>query len=206
MKYWLQITSGRGPDECCRVVALLTDYIINDARKRDIEVDVLEQVPGEKKGTLKSALLSLKGNCSGYVQSWDGTVQWTGRSMFRPGHKRKNWFVGVNLLKLATETRWSEKDFETETMRSSGPGGQHANKAESAVRITHRPSGLSAVAQEERSQHMNKKLAMARLVKSLEDKEKDAGKKAEKERWARHNDLERGNPVFVFKGDAFKKV
>ncbi len=206
MVSWIQITSGRGPEECCLVVSKVMDFIIRDAGKKMIIAEVLEAIPGGNKGTLKSVLLSLKGeNSHEYVKSWDGSVQWIGKSKFRPGHKRKNWFVGVNTFQHKTIPGWSEKEFKTEKMRSSGPGGQHANKTESAVRITHIPTGISATAQEERSQHMNKKLAMSRLVKRLDDRENEAGKKAEKDRWTKHNDLERGNPVRVFKGDKFKE-
>ena len=206
MVYWLQITSGRGPEECCRVVSQVMDFIIRDAAKKSIQVEVLESIPGNKKGTLKSALLALTGaNSLAYVNAWDGSVKWVGQSIFRPGHKRKNWFVGVTIFKQEMGSAWSEKDVKIEKMRSSGPGGQHANKTESAVRITHIPTGINASAQEERSQHMNKKLAMSRLVKLLDDRDKEAGKKAEKDRWEKHNDFERGNPVRVFKGEAFKE-
>ncbi len=205
MVNWLQITSGRGPEECCYVVAKVMDFILADAKKQSVKAEVLEKTPGEKRGTFKSVLVSLQGEKSPeYAKSWDGTVQWIGKSMFRPGHKRKNWFVGVNIFQEKTGSEWSEKEFKTETMRSSGPGGQHANKTESAVRITHIPTGISATAQEERSQHMNRKLAMSRLVRLLEEREEDAGKKAEKDRWTLHNSLERGNPVRVFKGEAFR--
>ncbi len=207
MVNWLQVSAGRGPDECCLVVGKVVAFIKRDAEKKSIHVDVLESVPGGRTGTYKSVLLSLTGEESpAYVKSWDGSVQWVGASPFRPGHKRKNWFIGVNIFKQEISSGWSGKDFKTEKMRSSGPGGQHANKTESAVRITHVPSGIRASAQEERSQHMNKKLAMSRLEKLLDERDKKAGKKAEKNRWEKHNDLERGNPVRVFKGEKFKEV
>ncbi len=202
---WLQITSGRGPDECCRVVARLAETISGDARKRGIIIRTLEAVPGNKPDTLKSILFALEGkNAYSFARQFEGTVQWIGKSMFRPRHKRRNWFVGVNILSPPDIMQWSENEFRTEKMRSSGPGGQHANKTETAVRITHVPTGLSAVAQEERSQHLNRKLAMSRVSQLLKTKEKDRANKARDDRWDRHNKLERGNPVRVYEGNNFR--
>ncbi len=207
MKYWLQITSGRGPEECCWVVAQLLKIITQNGEKNSIELNLLETVKGRKKGTLKSAFLSVEGeNAELFIKEWAGTIKWSGSSMFRPGHKRKNWFAGVNSLTLSDSMVWSEKEFRFEKMRSSGPGGQHANKTESAVRVTHVVTGLSAFAQEERSQHLNKKLAMARLNRILEERNEEEKKKSEKKIWHNHNTLERGNPVKCFKGLSFKEV
>jgi peptide chain release factor len=90
-------------------------------------------------------------------------------------------------------------------MRSSGPGGQHVNRTESAVRITHVPTGIVAVAREERSQHRNRSLALARLAAALTGREREADRAAERERWSRHDALERGNPIRVYVGERFKR-
>ncbi len=207
MVEWLQVTSGRGPAECCWVAARVVDRIRADADKRRIEVRVLEMVPGMKANIFKSALLALEGEtCTAFVKEWEGTIQWVGESMFRPHHKRKNWFVGVQRLAPPPSNQWTGNELRVEKMRSSGPGGQHANKTESAVRVTHVPTGLSAFAQEERSQHLNRKLAMTRLFALLREKEKNERRRHQQERWSRHNRLERGNPVRVFKGGKFKLI
>jgi len=202
---WMQITSGRGPAECCWVVTQLVQCITRDAERNNIKVRLLETVPHEKPNTLRSALLALEGDSvSDFSSQYNGTVQWIGTSLFRPRHKRKNWFVGVSCLVPPASTQWAEKEIRFEKMRSSGPGGQHANKTETAIRATHLPSGLSAYAQEERSQYLNRKLAISRLFERLEEQQEKEHLQSKKKRWNRHNQLERGNPARIYEGENFK--
>lgn len=202
---WLQVTSGRGPDECCWVVARVVEAIIKDASANGYHSNVLEVVPGSKPDIFKSALLSIEGeDLSEFLSQWEGSVQWIGKSQFRPKHKRKNWFVGVASYKAPEEIDYNNSEFRFETMRSSGPGGQHTNKTESAVRVTHVPTGINAIAQEERSQHMNRKLALSRLHEKLQHQKEDTERQLQQERWDEHNSLERGNPVRVYEGMNFK--
>ena len=98
---------------------------------------------------------------------------------------------------------WTLDELRIDTMRSSGPGGQHVNKTSSAVRITHLPTGISVVAQEERSQHRNRALAMARLAKVFELSAEDAKNEKTKELWLQHWDLERGNEIQTYIGPEF---
>jgi peptide chain release factor len=92
MKYWLQITSGRGPDECCWVVSNLIPVILKEAEEFPIKAEVLEAVPGEKPNIFKSVLISIEGEkVKSFSENWTGTIQWIGKSIFRPEHKRKNW-------------------------------------------------------------------------------------------------------------------
>jgi peptide chain release factor len=146
-------------------------------------------------------LVSISGGPSleDFAKTWRGTVQWTARSPFRPEHKRKNWFVGVEVIEPVDETRFNLKEVRWETMRASGPGGQHVNRTESAVRVTHLPTGVQATAMEERSQHRNRKLALARLTNKLAEINSKRHGEAREERWRAHQELERGNPVRVFR-------
>ena len=205
----MQITSGRGPTECCWVVAQVAEKMLEDAGKLGIQADILEAIPGEEAQTYKSILLSMEGQSKDqseqFIGQWMGTVQWIGKSQFRPHHKRKNWYVGVEAFLPPEQTKWSPQELNIETMRASGPGAQHVNKVETAVRITHLPTGISVTAQEERSQMLNRKLALARIAKAFEQIDGQQAENIQQDRWRQHNELERGNPVQVFQGKKFKR-
>lgn len=204
MTSWLQITSGRGPAECAWVVAKVLSHLVEDANKLGLKVDLLQSVPGQEPGTMKSVLLALDGeHISNLVHEWEGTIQWIGQSPFRPNHKRKNWYIGVSSLSLPETFPWSEKDLMFEAMRGSGPGGQHVNTTDTAVRLTHVPTGLRAEAREERSQHLNRKLALGRLAEKLKQKAERLEQRKRAERWRKHDSLERGSPIRVYSGIDF---
>ncbi|HCO67033.1 MAG TPA: peptide chain release factor H [Dysgonomonas sp.] len=199
-KLYLQITSGRGPAECCRVVALVLEKILIRAKELGLYAEVLDREPGEINRTLYSALLSIEGDkCEEIINEWEGTVQWIAQSPYRIYHKRKNWFIAVNTFEVPDVKDINEKELEYQTLRASGPGGQHVNKTESAVRVTHIPSGLSITASDQRSQVQNKKLATERLMIKLASWNTEQLMRIAQENWSRHNSLQRGNPVKVIK-------
>lgn len=202
----LQITSGQGPDECAWVVGRVLNSMQTEAQEAGQSFRLVEAIPGSKPGAFKSVLVSLEGEMTqAFIDAWQGTIQWVGKSPFRPHHKRQNWYVGVKAFSPPQKTEWQPDEIRIDRMRSSGPGGQHANKTESAVRITHLPSGTSVVAQEERSQHLNRKLAFSRLSDSLKRADSQATQQKHKDRWICHITLERGNPIRVYQGKDFKR-
>jgi peptide chain release factor len=207
MSILLQITSGRGPVECCWVAARLAESIISDSRRNGLNAEIIEEEVGSEKGTLLSALIHLDGSeAKQFAASYEGTIQWIGYSTFRPGHKRKNWFVGVQRVPLPQSTIFSESDVRIETLKASGPGGQRVNTTESAVRAIHIPTGLTAMARDERSQNANRKRALERLSILIARHEQRQLAKAQKQRWDAHNELVRGNPVRVYEGEEFRVV
>lgn len=207
MPVLLLITSGRGPAECCLVVAQLAENICADARRKGLYAEVIEEEPSPAKGTLLSALIHLDGDTAAqFSDGYVGTIQWIGASTFRPGHKRKNWFIGVQRLPLPETSPFSGSNIRIETMKGSGPGGQHVNTTESAVRATHTPTGLSAIARDERSQTANRKRALDRLGILLFRHAQREQARALKQRWDVHNELVRGNPVRVYQGPQFIQV
>lgn len=208
MKIWLQVTAGRGPAACCWVAARTAEAIVAEASRSGLSAREIDREPGPEAGTARSALLSLEGDPAGldvFVAGWAGTVQWVGTSPYRPHHKRRNWFVGVGALRPPETPVWSPRDLKYEAMRSGGPGGQHADRRDTAVRVTHLPTGISVAAREERSQRANRKLAEARLAAALADRGRGAQADARQERWRQHDALERGNPTRVYRGRDFRR-
>lgn len=199
---WIQISSGKGPDECELAVSLFFKTFENECKLSGIDVKVLDAVPGNIAGNYKSILLSVTGQSKDKLQS--GTIQWICKSPYRSNHKRKNWFINLEVFEEPEMLVFSDKEIKFESMRSSGPGGQNVNKVETAIRAIHLPTGLTVTASEERSQYLNKKLAVARLVNLLNAQNEINLKSLEKSLWKQHNLLIRGNPIRTYEGEKFK--
>lgn len=197
-KIYLQITSGRGPAECCRAVALVLEKILKQAKDQALKAEVIDREAGPLNRTLLSATLSIEGkNPHEMVKEWEGTIQWISKSPYRIYHKRKNWFIGIQTFTIPVNKEANEREIRYETLRASGPGGQHVNKTESAVRAIHTPTGLSITASDQRSQLQNKKLATDRLLIKLAAWNVEQAMIASQSNWSNHNTLQRGNPIKV---------
>ncbi len=198
----LHLSSGKGPDECRWVVAQLAKAFTKEGVSQGITCELLDA----EEALPPSLLLRLSGDdAPAFVRDRLGTILWVGDSPFRPGHRRRNWFVSVRQAPSIEDVpHLSDADIEFQTMRASGPGGQHVNKTDSAVRATHRPTGLVTTAQEQRSQHANRKLAKLKLAILLEERRSGALGDARQEQWSANQSLERGNPVRTYTGPLFK--
>lgn len=205
----LQLTANTGPEECCLAVRKALQVVLCECASANVKVDVMEEVAGDRPGNLRSALLLLDGEAAEAIAlRWRGSVQWSCPSPYRPGHKRKNWFIGAEVFEpdaLHTVATLQDKDLHFETLRASGPGGQHVNKTDSAVRATHIPTGLSVKVQTERSQHANKRFARALLAHKLTHAAAEDAKATRTQRWLQHYGVERGNAGRTFKGESFKE-
>ena len=200
----LLITSGNGPGECQQAVTGVLRRMQDEADAAGLDLDA--STTPTRHG-LKSAVVVLHGaGAATFAARWYGSIRWRAKSTLRPHHKRANWFIGVFALKNATQrVAIQPHEVTFDSFRAGGPGGQHQNTTDSAVRATHRPTGLTAVAREMRSQHRNKALALERL-QALMSAQTTADEEARKgDQNQLHNMLERGNPVRCFKGPAFRE-
>jgi peptide chain release factor 2 len=170
------IHAGTGGTDAQDWAEMLLRMYLRWAQSRGFQTDLLEASPGEEAG-LKSATFTVHGeNAYGILKAERGVHRLVRLSPFDQAHRRHTSFAQVivsPLLPEDVEVELDESDLRIDTYRASGAGGQHVNKTDSAVRITHLPSGIVVQIQNERSQSANKQTALRTLQSRLLELEQE---------------------------------
>jgi peptide chain release factor len=200
----LLLSAGRGPQECAWALARLLGRLEADASRQNVRTQRVQTVPGDRPDTYRSALVRITGSgAEAFAASWTGTLCWQAASPYRAGTGRKNWYVIAQPCRVDTpHTTFAETDVDVVACRTGGPGGLHRNKASTAVRATHRPSGIVVVVDTERQLGLNRRIAMRLLRERIEHGDRLAGRAVITARWRIHDELVRGNPARIERPEA----
>jgi peptide chain release factor 2 len=171
---YLEVHAGAGGTESQDWASMLLRMYVRWAEQHGFKVEYLEETPGEEAG-IKSATIEVKGhNAYGWLKTENGVHRLVRISPFDSNARRHTSFASVTIYPVVDDRIQidiKESDVRVDTMRSGGAGGQHVNKTESAVRLTHIPTNIAVVSQGDRSQHRNRATAWQMLRAKLYERE-----------------------------------
>ncbi len=200
----LSINSGAGGTESCDWADMLMRMYSRWGERAGFKVDLLELTPGEEAG-ISSATLRIEGlNAYGYAKAERGVHRLVRISPFDSNARRHTSFCSVDVIAELndgdSDIEVNEADCRVDVYRASGKGGQHVNRTESAVRITHIPTGIVVTCQNDRSQIKNKTTAMRTLKSRLYEKQEDEKRSEMEKFYGAKGEIAWGNQIrsYVF--------